>query len=91
MNSYHFKLIVSAEFTEALTDEDLHEASAALDDLGCNVSEVHAHARGLELSFDRQGSNLKEIISSTVEHVESIDGFEVELVEMSRDTEALAS
>ena len=91
MNSYHFKLIVNAEFSEALTDEDLTEASAALNLRGCNVTSVNAHSRGLEFSFDRKGSDLKQIISSAVEEVESIAGFDVELVEMSRDTQVLAS
>jgi hypothetical protein len=84
MTEYRFRLILSGPFSDALSNDELLDATDALGAAGCDDAAISVHADGLELEFDRSGSSLQEAIASAVRDAERA-GFRVESILMDRE------
>lgn len=84
MTEYRFRLIVSGEFSNELTNDELMDATDALGAAGCDDASISVHAHGLELEFERVHHSSEEAIASAVQDVENA-GFRVESIEMDRE------
>ncbi len=84
MTEYRFRLILSGQFSDELTNDELLDATDALGAVGCDDASISVHSDGLELEFDRSHDSLQEAIASAVQDAERA-GFHVESIEMDRE------
>ncbi len=81
---YRFRLKVSGDFSDPVTDDQLLDASDALGEAGCDDAAVGVRGGSLDLEFDRAHDSLQDAIVSAVQDVESA-GYRVASIEMDRD------
>lgn len=81
MTDYRFSVIIPID---AMTHEDILDATDALGNAGCTDASIRGHADGMELLFERSGDSLQAVISSAISDVERA-GYRVSKVEMERD------
>jgi len=81
MTDYRFSVIVPAE---AMTHDEILDATDALGNAGCTDASIRGHADGMELLFERCADSLQEAISSAISDVERA-GYRVSRVEMQRE------
>ncbi len=84
MAEYRFRLIVSGAFSDAVTDNELLDATDVLGGAGCDDCSISVRGHGLELEFERAHQSLQEAIASAIHNVERA-GYTVQLVQMERD------
>lgn len=81
---YRFRLRVSGDFSDPVTENELLDATDALGQAGCDDAAAGIRGPSLELEFDRNHSSRQDAIESAVKDVESA-GFRVSSIEMDRD------
>ena len=84
MTEYRFRIILSGSFSDALTNDELLNATDALGAAGCDDASISVHSDRLELEFNRSRTSLQEAIASAVQDAESA-GFRVESILMDRE------
>ena len=81
MTDYRFSVIVSSE---ALTHDQILDATDALGNAGCTDASIRGHAEGMELLFERAADSLQAAIASAISDVERA-GYRVARLEMERE------
>jgi hypothetical protein len=81
MIEYRFAIVSAAE---ALTHDEILDATDALGATGCTDASIRGHSAGMELLFERAADSLEAAISSAIADVERA-GYRVLKVEMERE------
>jgi hypothetical protein len=81
MSDYQFSVIVP---TQAMTHDEILEATDALAEAGCTDASIRGHDDGLDLLFERAADSLQAAISSAIADVERA-GYRVSKVELRRE------